>query len=319
MSHRSQQFLTRSFRARLSFAALAGCIGVFALVPTIASAARQTSGNFPVTLKYPGGSVTIAHRPTRIISLSPSATEDLFAVGAAKQVIAVDSDSNYPKNAPHSALNAYQPNVEAIARYQPDLVVVVDNQGGLIAALAKIHVPVLLEPAANSLSNAYAEIASLGRATGNRARAQSVILKMRAQIASIVKDAPKSALHKSYYAELDQTYYSVTSATLLGSVFSLFGLKNIADRAAGAAGGYPQLSSEYIVSANPNLIFLADTICCGQTPKSVKARAGWSAMSAVKRGNIVALNDDIASRWGPRIVVLAQDIRTALVRVYGRR
>ncbi|HUY06178.1 MAG TPA: ABC transporter substrate-binding protein [Acidimicrobiales bacterium] len=312
------RFRIRSFRARFAFAAVAGFVSVLSIIPSAASATSRGSGSFPVTLKYPGGTVTITHRPTRIISLSPSATEDLFAIGAGRQVVAVDNDSNYPKNAPHSALSGYQPNVEAVARYQPDLVVVVGDEGGLIAALAKIHIPVIVEPAANTISNAYTEIASIGRATGNRAKAQAVIATMRAQLASIVAGAPAAARHRSYYAELDQTYYSVTSSTFLGSVFSLFGLKNIADRASGAASGYPQLSSEYIVAANPNLIFLADTICCGQSPKTVKARAGWSTMTAVKKGDIVALNDDIASRWGPRIVLLAQDIRNALVRIYGK-
>jgi len=318
MSTYLQPFLARVFRARLMLAALVACIGAVTLAPDIAGASSLASGSFPVTLKYPGGVVTIAHRPTRVISLSPTATEDLFAIGAGSQVVAVDSDSNFPKSAPHSSLSAYQPNVEAVARFRPDLVVVVGDEGGLISALAKIHIPVLVEPAANTIANAYQEIASLGRATGNRAKAQAVVSSMRTKIASIVADAPVAARHRSYYVELDQTYYSATSSTFLGSVFSLFGLRNIADRAAGAASGYPQLSSEYIVATNPNLIFLADTICCGQSAQTVRARAGWSSMTALKKGGVVALSDDIASRWGPRIVVLAQDIRNALVRMYGK-
>ncbi len=318
MSTYLQSFLRRILRRRLMFAAIVAAIVAVPISPMIAGASSASSGNFPVVLKYPGGAVTISHRPTRIISLSPTATEDLFAIGAGHQVVAVDSDSNYPKSAPHSSLSAYQPNVEAVARYRPDLVVVVGDEGGLIAALSKIHIPVLVEPAANTIANAYQEIVSLGRATGNRARAQSVIASMRTRLASIVASAPPAARHRTYYVELDQTYYSATSSTFLGGVFSLFGLKDIADRAAGAASGYPQLSSEYIVATNPNLIFLADTICCGQSPQTVRARAGWSSMTAVRKGDIVALNDDIASRWGPRVVVLAEDIRNALVRIYGK-
>src|SRR5487761_2714495 len=208
MSNYSQRPLARVSRARTLIAALAVCVGAVGFVPSIAGAVTKGSGDFPVTLKYPGGTVTIAHRPTRIISLSPSATEDLFAIGAGRQVIAVDSDSNYPRNAPHSTLSAYQPNVEAVAHYQPDLVVVVGDEGGLISALAKIHIPVIVEPAANTIANAYQEIASLGRATGNRSKAQALISSMRTKIASIVADAPVAARHRSYYVELDQTYYS---------------------------------------------------------------------------------------------------------------
>ena len=278
-------------------------------------ASNSGSGTFPVSVHVSNGNVVIPHRPTRIISLSPTATEDLFAIGAGSQVIAVDNDSTYPARAPRTTLSGYQPNVEAVAHYRPDLVVVVGNEGGLVAALGRIHIPVIVEPASVNLSGAYGEIASLGRATGHRTQAQALIASMRERIQSIVASAPKTVRHLSYYVELDQTYYSATSATFLGSIFSLFGLKNIADRASGAASGYPQLSSEYIVSSNPRLVFLADTVCCGQSIASVRSRAGWSTMTAVKRGDITGLNDDIASRWGPRIVVLARDGEKALARV----
>ena len=119
---------------------------------------------------------------------------------------------------------------------------------------------------------------------------------------------------QTYYYELDQTYYSVTSSTFIGKVLGLLGLRNIADQAPSAAtsGGYPQLSAEFIVQSNPDWVFLADTICCGQSVHTVSARAGWSTVKAVQKGQVVALNDDIASRWGPRIVNLLQTVETAL-------
>ena len=106
----------------------------------------------------------------------------------------------------------------------------------------------------------------------------------------------------TYYYELDQTYYSATSSTFIGQVLGLLGLRNVADAAKGAAasGGYPQLSGEFILRSNPNYILLADTICCGQSATTVAQRPGWSGLAAVKSGRVLGLNDDIASRWGPR-------------------
>ncbi len=314
MSYRSHHYRVKSQIIGL-------ILSMFCLLGTFdvaASSASSTSAQFPVVVHAVNGDVTIASKPTRIISLSPTATEDLFAIGAGSSVIAVDNDSDYPKSAPKTSLSGYTPNIEAVEHYHPDLVVVVGDEGGLVAALQKVDIPVIVQPAPANLTGVYGEISALGVATGLRHQAQALIATMRAKISAVVNSAPTFAKHQSYYAELDPTFYSVTSKTLLGSIFSLFGLKNIADRASGAASGYPQLSSEYIVSANPNLVFLADTICCGQSAKSVKLRAGWSTMTAVKRGDVIGLSDDIASRWGPRVVILAQQIEKALVKLSSR-
>src|SRR5581483_5370176 len=106
-----------------------------------------------------------ANIPSRIVSLSPSATDDLFAVGAGKQVVAVDSLSNYPKQAPVTKLSAFTPNVEAIANYKPDLVVIAFDENHIVEQLAKLHIKTLLEPAAANLGQVYAEIQQLGSVT----------------------------------------------------------------------------------------------------------------------------------------------------------
>ena len=272
----------------------------------------KAAAPFPVSVKAANGVVQIARRPTRIISLSPSATEDLFGIGAAHQVIAVDNQSDYPPGAPKTNLSGYQPNVEAIAKYAPDLVVVAEDSNSIVASLTKLHIAVLLEPAANNLADAYGEMTALGAATGHRANAEVLISKVRSRLAAIVKAAPKLANSPSYYYELDQTYYSETSSTFIGKLLALFKLRDVADQASGSSGGYPQLSAEYIIHAAPAFIFLADTRCCAQSARTVAARPGWSSIPALKNGDVVALDDDIASRWGPRIVTLAQDVERAL-------
>ena len=90
-------------------------------------------------------------------------------------------------------------------------------------------------------------------------------------------------------------------------------------RPGGDGSGYPQLSEEYILQQDPDLIFLADTICCGVTAESLENRPGWDALTAVQTGAVVELNDDIASRWGPRIVGHMQAVATAIEAAVGSR
>ena len=245
-------------------------------------------------------------KPVRIVSLSPTATEDLFAIGAGKQVIAVDDQSNYPASAPKTKLSGFKPNVEAIAKYRPDLVVIATDTNKLAAKLKALKIRVLIQPAAANLDQVYAQLAQLGAATGHTSKARKLVTSMRSRIAAIVAAVPKRATPLSYYHELDPTFYSVTSSTFIGKIYGLLGLTNIADDAAGADSGYPQLSSEAIVAKNPSLIFLADTKCCQVDAAAVSARAGWANIAAVKDGGIVALDDDVASRWGPRVVAFVK-------------
>jgi iron complex transport system substrate-binding protein len=281
---------------------------------TTAAQHSPAGAGFPAVVHTAGGTVRIPRRPTAIISLSPTATEMLYAIGAGSQVKAVDSDSDYPPQAPRTSLSGFQPNVEAIAAKQPDLVVVDSDTGGLAAKLAAFKIPVLLLPPAAKLSDVYQELAELGSATGHASQAGQESAHIRSQIAQIAASVPKHTRPITYYWELEQDYYSVTSATFIGQLLALLGLKSIADAASGAAsnGGYPQLSSEFIIKANPDYIFLADTVCCGQTAKTVAARPGWADLKAVKEGHVVGLNDDIASRWGPRIVDLLRTVANAL-------
>jgi iron complex transport system substrate-binding protein len=226
----------------------------------------------------------------------------LFAIAAGSQVVAVDDQSTFPSNAPVTKLSGFQPNVEAIASYAPDLVVAADDTGGIVHGLGALNVPILIEPAAKNLDDSYRQIEHLGAATGRVTDASALEKKMRSDLAAIVASLPRPAKQLKVYHELDDTYYSATSATFIGQVYELLGLKNIADGATAAAPDYPQLSAEYIVSSSPDLIVLADTKCCHQDMSTVAARPGWSSIAAVKSGQVVGVDDDIASRWGPRVV-----------------
>jgi iron complex transport system substrate-binding protein len=257
------------------------------------------------------GPAPAASAPHRIVSLSPTATESLFAIGAGKQVIAVDDQSDYPKRAPRTTLSGYTPNVEAIAGYRPDLVVVSGDANDVVAGLKKLGIRVLLQPAAKNLAGAYTQVKQLGSITGHKRASTALIARMKKAIANAVKATPRQRL--SVYHELDPTYYSATSNTFIGRIYKLFGLRNIAD-AASSGTDYPQLSGEYILSTNPSLIVLADTLCCGQSAAAVAARPGWSGLSAVRNHRVVGIDDSVASRWGPRIVNFVQAVGKALRR-----
>lgn len=302
----------RLFLSATVFLAACGSSGessdTTAAVETTITESTVAEATYPVTV----GDLTLDAQPVRIVSLSPTATEMLYAIGAGAQVVAVDEFSNFPQDAVAlgTALSGYEPNIESISTFEPDLVIAAYDPGGLVEQLKSLGIPVFINDAATSLDNTYEQIEQLGVLTGHTAQAVQLSSQLQFEIQSVAIsiDVPRSL---SYYYELDNTYYSVTSNTFIGQMFALFGMRNIADSAE-AGNDYPQLSAEAIVSSDPDLIFLADTKCCNESIATVGARAGWSDMKAVINGNVIELDDDIASRWGPRIIELVKTIFAAI-------
>jgi iron complex transport system substrate-binding protein len=265
-----------------------------------------------VTVEAANGEVTIDSKPEAIVSLSPTATEMLFAIGAGDQTVAADQFSNYPSEAPTTDISALEPNIEAIAGYEPDLVVYADDPGDLASSLEELDIPAISVPAATTLEDTYEELGQLGAATGHPDNAADLVEQMRDEVDEIVAGLPTTGQGAAFYHELDTTYYSVTSDTFIGQLYGMLGLRNIADEAPDDAGGYPQLSSEFIIDANPDLIFLADVKCCDQSAETVAQRPGWAQIDAVANDGVIELDDDIASRWGPRVVDLLRTIADAV-------
>jgi iron complex transport system substrate-binding protein len=271
--------------------------------------AAVTADVYPVTV----GDLTLDAQPTSIISLSPSATEMLYAIGAGSQVVAVDEYSNFPAEAVAlgTKLSGFEPNIEAISGYSPDLVIVSYDPGSLVEQLKTLNIPVFIAGAAMSLENVYEQIEQLGVLTGHSQAAIEVSKTLQTSIEDAVAAVKFSDPPLSYYYELDNTYYSVSSNTFVGQIFNLFGMRNIADNVE-SGNDYPQLSAEVIVSSDPDFIFLADTKCCAQDATTVAARDGWGGLKAVTANRVVELDDDVASRWGPRVLDLITAIRDAV-------
>jgi len=235
---------------------------------------------FPVVVDAPNGLVRIDSRPERVISISPTSTEVLFAIGAGEQVTAVDSMSNFPTHAPVTDLSAFTPSVEAIASYEPD---------------------------------PYAQWEQTGAATGHTAEAVGLVAETVASMETAFGSLSDVDVAMSYYYELDPTLYSVTSWSFIGDLFEPSGMMNIADAGDPDGSGYPQLSAEYVIASNPTLILLADTKCCGASAETVAERPGWDTLTAVMSASIVELDDDVASRWGPRIGELVVEVVEAML------
>ena len=276
-------------------------LGILCLI-SVSCSSDSSNGQVPVS----GGSDSV-EVAERIISLSPTATEILFAIGAGEQVVAVDDQSNFPSNAPVTDLSGYTPNVEAIAAYDPDLVVTSYDPGDLVDGLNVLGIKPLIQSAAMTLEDTYSQIIELGELTGHSKEAE----KLNKEIQSSVSSVTPSGNGLTYYHEVDNTLYSTTSKTFLGQLYDLLGLVNIADPADEDGFGWPQLSSEFIVDTDPDLIFLADADL-GESPQTVSSRPGWSSMQAVTEGRIIVLDTDIASRWGPRVVDFLEQVESAI-------
>lgn len=315
--------MSRTTTAALLFGALAlaasACGGDDDGAPaTTGGATPETSVDttivdaYPITVDAANGPVTLDAAPQRIVSLSPTATEMLFAIGAGDQVVAVDDQSNYPDEAlaKSTDLSGYTPSAEAVSGYQPDLVVMADVTDGFDTQLAALDIPLWSGPFALDFGDVYTQIEQLGALTGHVGEAAALVGQMQAAIEDATGGVVEREVPLTYYHELDDTFFTVTSETLIGRVYGLFDLHNIADAVEGDTNT-PQLSSEFIVSQNPDLIFLADADY-GASPETVAARPGWADLDAVTTGSVVPISADIASRWGPRVVDFVEAVAAAI-------
>ena len=273
----------------------------------------------------PVGAISPAKVPHCIVSLSPTATDTLFTIGAGPQVQAVDKDATFPaKGLPSRKIDALNPSIESVIGIckptkahpsrKPDLVIISYDANQIKEKLTGLGIKVVEQDAATSVAGALAQIRQLGVLSGHYTAANKLAVSINRTINADIASIPAhpTKVLNAYY-ELDPTFYSLTSSTFVGTLMKALGLVNIADaKSTSADAGYPQLSSEYIVSANPQLILLADTVCCQVTTASVAARPGFSTVSAVANGHVVAINDSVASEWGAHLGVLMNELTAAV-------
>ena len=248
-----------------------------------------------------------------IVSLSPTATEMLYAIDAGDCVVAVDSLSTFPAEAADKLtdISAFEPSAEVILSFDPTHVLI-SYDPGIVDQLTAANSDIVIWTGdmATSIDGVYSQITELGEVTGKKSEADALIASMKDRIAKATEGitAPEGT---SVFYEVDNNLFSLTSNTFVGTLMAPFGVTNIADGVA-AGNDYPQLNAEAVIAANPTVIFLADTKCCGQTAATVAARPGWESIAAVQNDNIVELDDDVAQRWGPRVVELVEQLAAAI-------
>ena len=312
---RAGHFLASTVIAIIVTSVVPGPVAPAQPLTTRAATARPatTGPAFPVRIKSGDGTVTIASRPKRILCLSASATQMLYALGAGPQVVGVDVYSTWPASAPRTKFTGAETSAEDYLPLRPDLVIVAFRSGSVVQQLQKLGVPTLLLPPATTFANVDSQLAELGAATGHQAAVGPVEVTVEADIAAALHKAGGAGHGQTYYVEVDPTYYTATSKTFIGAEFSLFGMRDIADPA-GRITAYPQISAEFLLKTNPDYVFLADTVCCHQTPTSFAHRPGFSALQAARLHHVIGVNDSVASQWGPHtietfVALLARTLR----------
>jgi iron complex transport system substrate-binding protein len=262
-------------------------------------AASPTAG-FPLTVTQSDGEeLTLAAAPQRIVSLSTHATEIFCAIGAGDQLVAVELSANCPLGSGDKPeLDAYEPNLEAIASYQPDLVYVFSDASGVVAALRRLGIRVLFLELPATLEEALQQVRLMGAVAGLPEEADEVAAGMQTRIDSLQEQLADSTDGPRVFHELDPTYFTAAPGTFIGDVYTTLGASNIAE---GASEDYPQLSAEEIVERDPEVIVFVDEVA-GVNPEAIAARPGWDQISAVKAGRICPVDSEILSVPGPRIV-----------------
>lgn len=261
-------------------------------------------GAFPVTVR----GTEIPALPERIVSLSATHTEVLYEIGAGDAIVATDVFSDHPEAAlATEKVDAFNLSVEAVAALDPDLVVLSYDPGDAVSGFAALGIPAVLfaPPGPTDLKEVYAEWLDLGRATGHSEGAEALVDQVGLEIEAILDEVPQTLRSFTYFVELDSALFTVAPGSLLDTVFGMLGMTNVVGTDAGA---FPQVSTEFLLDTDPDFIFLADTVCCGQTADSVGHRPGWNQMSAVQNGHVVELDDSVASRWSARIVELFEKV-----------
>lgn len=274
-----------------------------------ATGAEAMEAEFPVEIDTSTGTITVPEPPEAIVSLSPTATEMLFAIGAGDRVVAVDLFSNYPPEAPEGTLDGFSPDLEAILATGPDLVVTQGLPADIEAGLTSAGAVVLTQPSATSFDDTYAQLVELGLATGEIDGAAGTVADLRAGVGEILDSMPAAETPVRVFHEVDDSFFTATSNTFIGQVYAEMGFENIADSLDDGTG-YPVIDGETIIAADPTLIVFTDQAPYGA--EDIASRPGWDTMSAVADGHIVQVDADIASRWGPRIVEFMEAIAATL-------
>jgi iron complex transport system substrate-binding protein len=298
----------------LSLLWLAACASTFPTpaTPTVSLAAPSPSETWPLTVTDDlDRQVTVKARPERIVSLLPSNTEILFAVGAGPQVVGVTSYCNYPPEATSrpqiGGITNQAISVETIVSLEPDLVLASGSQNELIPILAETGLAVIaLEPA--TFEDIQANIDLVGQVTGHADQANGIVGDMRRRAEAVqakIATIPENERPTVFYEVWDEPLMTAGPRTYIGQMIELAGGRNIF---AGVDQDWPQVSAELIVSRNPAVILGPESHAEALAAEQIIARPSWSSIAAVQNNRIYLLDSDMVSRPGPRLINILEEI-----------
>jgi iron complex transport system substrate-binding protein len=266
--------------------------------------------DFPVTITDSNGQdVTLESEPDAIVALAPSFVEVLFAIGAGESIVAADENTDYPPEAEAiPKVSAYEPSVEAIAAYEPDLVLLFFDPGGLQDALSGLGIPSLFLATPADFDSVYDQWINIGLATGRAEEAATLIAETESAIFDLTDQLEGVEQGPLVFHELDSALFTIGPGSFMDEAYTLLKARNIAES---TGEPYPQMSNEAVIAADPEVIVLADAEF-GESPQTVAARPGWGAVSAVVNNRVYGLEEDLLSRPGPRITEGMQDLAALL-------
>lgn len=249
-----------------------------------------------------GRTVKIPPSPKRIISLAPSNTELIFALGLGEKVVGVSDFTTYPPEAAKiDSVGGMPLNFEKIVALNPDLILAAGLTSkedlGRLEGLGKTVL--VLDP--KDIEGVLANITLMGKAVGLEAKAEALVSSLRKDWEGILAKTKAAKERPKVFVELDETLFTIAPGSFIHPLIEMAGGTNIAADVSG--NPYPQFSSEQVIQRNPQVIILTDHgIYGGVTPDKVKARPGWQAIDAVKNGAIYPIDPDVISRPGPRVI-----------------
>ena len=283
-----------------------------AATASVRSVATPRATTYPLTVTDDAGrAVTVARRPQRIVSLAPSNTELLFALGLADRVVGVDKYSNYPPEVTQKPqISDYSStNLEQVVATEPDLILAagITSRDVIAAFESRGLTVVVLNPP--TLDGVFGNISLLGQVADANGNAATVRGDLEGRLATLTARLATATTKPRVFFELDATqFFTVGPKSFIDDLIGRAGGANIA---ADAATAYPKLSAEQIIAKDPEVIVLSDE-GYGATVPSVGTRPGWAGISAVKSGRVVAIDPDLTNRPGPRVLDALERLARAI-------
>lgn len=248
-----------------------------------------------------GRRVTIPAPPQRIVSLSPAHTEILFALGAGDRMVGRDDFSDYPPKANDLPKVGYSNiDLEKLAALNPDFVYAATRQKKFLPNFEQLGLRVYYAVEPITAQGVFEHILALGRVTDRQQEAEELVARMRTQMDGITQKLAEAQRGPMVYYELTPELFTASPSSFIGDMLRLLKARNAAE---GIEAPFPQLSLETLVTKDPEVIILADAPPYGkESPETVKARPGWREIAAVKSARIYAIDPDLVTRPGPRVV-----------------